>query len=418
MKTIVVEGGRRLAGDVFISGAKNAALPIMATALLTSEECVFENIPYIEDIVTMAELLQTLGAEVTIDHNAHRVAIRAAEIRRLDPPLDLAKRMRASFLVTGPLIARLGEMKVPHPGGCALGTRPVNVDVRGFKAMGAVVTEEGDFYVGRTKRLMGAKLYLDYPSHTGTENLLMAACLAEGRTTIKHASTEPEIVNLAECLRTMGARIKGAGSSIIEIDGVDHLHGATHSVIPDRIEAGTFAIAAAITRGDVILHNMSCLDMDPVTHKLRESGIDVEERGTAMRIRSEGSLEAVDVQALPFPGFPTDLQAAFASLMTQATGTSTIFERVYDNRLLYTQELRKMGAEIEVRGQIAKIVGPSKLVGTRLRALDIRCGASLVLAGLAAEGKTEILDAYHLDRGYENLVDKLTSIGGGVAAQF
>ncbi len=398
-----------------VSGAKNAALPLMAAGLLTSDELVLENVPIIEDTLAMAELLGHLGAKVEVDNRAHRVVIQAATITDTRVPAHLGRRMRASFLVTGPLLARMGCFRAPHPGGCAIGTRPVNVDIHGMQSMGAKVGQDEQDYWAEAATLRGTKIYLDYPSHTGTENLLMAACLAEGRTVIKHASTEPEVVNLAQCLTAMGAKIMGAGTSVIEVEGVRKLHGAIHIVMPDRIEAGTFAIAGAITGGEVRLVGVNPLDMDPLTYKLRQAGVEVAEGDASIVVRGGGPLRSVDVQALPFPGFPTDLQAEFAALMTQAEGTSTIFERVYENRLGYASELRKLGADIEtLSGQIARIRGPSKLHGTTVRALDIRCGAALVLAGLAAEGTTEILDAHHLDRGYEDMVGKLRALGASL----
>ncbi|MCL5257150.1 MAG: UDP-N-acetylglucosamine 1-carboxyvinyltransferase [Chloroflexi bacterium] len=414
MGKIVIEGGKRLNGKVAISGAKNAALPLMAATLLTGESCVLRNVPLIEDTYGMAEILRGFGAEVEVDNASHLVRVSMPAINSVAMPLELGRRMRASFLVSGPLLSRFGAMRLPHPGGCALGTRPVNVDVLGFQAMGAEVIMDGEYYSARASRLLGTRIYLDYPSHTGTENLLMAACLAKGKTVITHASTEPEVVSLAACLNSMGARVTGAGSSVIEVEGVDELGGFDFEVVPDRMEAGTFAIAAAITDGEVQIESVVPVDMVPVSHKLRQGGVELEEGPDWVRVRGRGYVSAVDVQALPFPGFPTDLQAAFGALMTQAHGVSTIFERVYDNRLLYTHELRKMGAQIEVHGQKAKITGPSKLIGTVVRALDIRCGAALVLAGLAADGVTEINDAYHVDRGYEDLVGRLAALGARI----
>jgi UDP-N-acetylglucosamine 1-carboxyvinyltransferase len=412
MPRILVEGGSTLRGEVYISGAKNAALPLMASGLLTSDELVLENVPIIEDILVMAELLRYLGARVEVDSKAHRVVIQASEVTDHRVPPHLGRKMRASFLVTGPLLARTGHFRAPHPGGCAIGTRPVNVDIHGMQSMGARVGQDDDEYWAEATALRGTKIYLDYPSHTGTENLLMAACLAEGRTIIKHASTEPEVVNLAQCLTAMGARIMGAGTSVIEIEGVSRLHGAIHIVMPDRIEAGTFAIAGAIAGGEVRLVGVNPLDLDPLTYKLRQAGVEVAEGDASIVVRGTRNLRPVDVQALPFPGFPTDLQAEFAALMTQANGVSTIFERVYENRMGYANELRKLGANIEViSGQVARIRGPAQLYGTTVRALDIRCGAALVLAALAARGTTEILDAHHLDRGYEDMVGKLCSLG-------
>lgn len=414
MSKIIIEGGRRLVGRVRVSGAKNAALPIMAAALLTADECVFENIPNIEDTRTMAELLSRLGASVVYDAPAHRIIVQARNVARFTAPPDLVQRMRASFLVTGPLLSRWGLAGAPHPGGCAIGTRPVNVDIKGFAAMGAGVEVRDGYYVIQADGLRGTSIYLDYPSHTGTENLLLAATLAKGTTVIKHASAEPEVVCLANCLRAMGARVHGDGTSVMEVEGVDALHGVRFAVCPDRIEAGTYAISAAITGGEVELEDVIIPHMEPLTHKLLEVGVDVSAGDNRYAVRANGRLAAAEVQTLPYPGFPTDLQSCFSTLLTQAAGTSIVHERVYDNRLLYVDELRKMGARIRVSGQTAVIEGPQALRGAPVRALDIRSGAALVLAGLVAEGITEISDVHHVERGYEGLVPKLRSLGARI----
>ncbi|MBI4321676.1 MAG: UDP-N-acetylglucosamine 1-carboxyvinyltransferase [Chloroflexi bacterium] len=414
MERFLIRGGRALRGQVRISGAKNAALPVMAATLLTAEECIVDNVPCIEDIRTMAELLARLGCHVDFDEDRHRIRIAARQVDKLVAPEELATRMRASFLVTGPLLARFGEVEAPQPGGCAIGRRPVVVDIKGFGAMGASVAQQNGTYQLRSDRLVGQRLYLDYPSHTGTENLLMAASLAKGKTIIKNASAEPEVVSLASYLVAMGARIFGAGTSIIEVEGVDRLYGAHFRVIPDRIEAGTFAIAAAITGGEALLRDVIVPHMDPLTHKLRDVGIEVVEGESTFLVRSTGRLSAIEVQTLHYPGFPTDLQAAFATLLTQADGTSLVHERVYDARLQYAGELEKMGARISVSGQTATIDGPSRLIGTKVRALDIRAGAALILAGLVAEGETEISDIHHISRGYENIDVRLRDLGADI----
>ena len=413
---LVITGGRKLKGEVWVSGAKNAALPVMAAALLTPEECVFYNVPDIEDTRVMAEILTRLGCEVDFDGQAHRVRISARALHSQTVPPELASRMRASFLVVGPLLARTGRAVAPPPGGCAIGSRPVNVDIKGFAAMGATVRLEAEGYVIEAPggRLHGQRTYLDYPSHTGTENLLMSAALARGKTVVKNASHEPEVVGLANLLEQMGARISGAGSSMLEIDGVERLRGVHYRVIPDRIEAGTFAIAAAITGGEVVLRDIIPAHMDPLTYKLLEAGVEVEESGGMWRVRARFPMRALEVQTLPYPGFPTDLQAELATLLTQAEGTSVVHERVYDNRLRYAAELRRLGANIEVSGQTAIIKGPTRLHGAPVTALDLRAGAALTLAGLAAEGTTEISDVYHIDRGYERFDDKLRSLGADI----
>lgn len=411
----IIEGGLPLNGAVQVDGAKNAALPIMAACLLTKERCTIQNVPNIEDIRSMARVLETIGARVEFLGNGS-LTIEAADLNSSSPPSDLMRRMRASFLVMGPLLARTGEAQAPHPGGCAIGVRPVNVDIRGFIAMGAKLRQANGTYVATAgpDGLHGASIYLDYPSHTGTENLLMAAVLAKGKTVIKHASVEPEVADLASFLVKMGARISGIGSTRLEIEGVDELRGCSHSVIPDRLAAGTYAIAAALTGGEVRLEQVVCEHMDPVTYKLLEAGAYVEEGDDWLRVVGRRPLGAVEIQAIHYPGFPTDLQAAFGALLTQAVGTSLIHERVFENRLLYAEELRKMGADVEVSGQTARITGPSHLVGTTVKALDIRSGAAVILAALAAEGTTLVEDARHVNRGYADIVGTLANLGASI----
>jgi UDP-N-acetylglucosamine 1-carboxyvinyltransferase len=414
---IHIEGGHPLRGTVMIGGAKNAALPIMAACLLTSDWCILSNVPDIEDIQTMLGVMEHLGAEIRF-LGPHELAIRAEHIVRTRSPELLARRMRASFLVMGPLLARMGHAESPHPGGCAIGERPVNVDVRGFEAMGGKLWHVDGYYVADAMRLVGRKLYLDYPSHTGTENLLMAACLADGKTIIKHASMEPEVADLAKFLVAMGANIKGIGTSVLEVDGVDRLHGANHAVIPDRLEAGTFLIAGVISGGEVEVSEVIPEHLDAVSYKLREVGAIVTETDCSVTAASGGSLDAVEIQAIAYPGFPTDLQSAFSTLLTQARGVSLVHERVFENRLGYGLELAKMGAQFEVTGQTARISGPTPLHGTDVHALDIRSGAAVVLAALAADGVTTVHDVHHLDRGYDGLFKTLASLGAAVQAEF
>jgi len=411
---LVIEGGRPLSGTVAIGGAKNAALPIMAACLLTDEWCIVSNVPDIEDIQTMASAMRHLGAEVNF-LGPHEVAIRAADLRAHAAPADLAGRMRASFLLVGPLLTRLGRAEAPHPGGCAIGVRPVNVDVRGFEDMGATIEYVDGRYIAHAARLTGAPLYLDYPSHTGTENLLMAACLARGTTVVKHASMEPEVVDLARFLSRMGARIEGAGSPFITIEGVEQLHGANYRLMPDRLAAGTYLAAGVISKGAVVASQVIPEHLDAVAHKLREAGARVDDHEPdCLGACWAEPLTAVEIQAIAYPGFPTDLQSAFGALLTQANGTSIIHERVFENRFLYLAELRKMGAEIKVTGQTARIQGPTRLHGASIRATDIRSGAALVLAALAADGTTVIDDPYHIDRGYDALVPTLASLGAAI----
>lgn len=412
---ICVRGGRALEGTVRIGGAKNATLPIMAAALLTDERCILDNVPILNDIYVMADLLRSIGADVKIDEDNHRVSIHARDIQRHSAPAELVQRMRASFLVSGPILARTGEMETAAPGGCKLGARPVDVDVRGFRRMGADVFVGDGYYRMSCPRLEGAEIYMDYPSHTGTENLLMAACLARGVTTIVNAASEPEIAAVGHVLREMGARIEGLGTHILRIDGVERLRGFHATILPDRLEAGTFAIAAAITGGEIVLERVNEPDMIPLTSKLREAGAEVWWSDHAMMVRCGDHLEALEVQALPFPGFPTDLQAAFAVLLTQADGVSRVFDRVYNDRLRYLSELERMGASVEIiNNQEAKIHGPTRLHGAEVTALDIRAGACLVLAGLVADGETRINEIYHLRRGYEDIVGKFRALGADI----
>jgi UDP-N-acetylglucosamine 1-carboxyvinyltransferase len=412
---IVARGGGPLRGVVRVSGAKNAALPIMAAALLTDEPCTLENVPALQDITVMAELLRSLGAEVQYEPEKHRVKIHAREITSHVAPAELVTLLRASFLAAGPVLARTGLMETAAPGGCKLGSRPVDVDVRGFKRMGAKVFVGDGYYQMRTSRLEGTEIYMDYPSHTGTENLLMAAALARGTTSIVHAASEPEIVALGNVLRDMGARIEGVGTPYVQVHGVERLGGFHVSILPDRIEAGTFAIGGVVTRGEVVLENVNQHDMLPLTQKLREAGAEVWWSESDMLVRCVKPLEAVEVQSLPFPGFPTDLQAAFAVLLTQAHGASRLFERVFNDRLRYVPELRKMGADVELASnQEARFSGPSRLHGADVRALDIRSGAGLILAGLIAEGETRISDIQHVRRGYEDIAGKFAALGADI----
>jgi UDP-N-acetylglucosamine 1-carboxyvinyltransferase len=433
-RVLRVRGGVPLRGTVTISGAKNAALPALAATLLTTDECVLSNVPDLADIGTMLALLRSLGAETEYDRARKRVRVRAANIVDTNAPAELVAAMRASFLVAGPLLARCGEMSASAPGGCQLGARPVDVDVRGFRQMGATIDfdDDGQQIAGRATGLRGVAIYMDYPSHTGTENLLMAATLASGRTTIVNAACEPEIVFLGNMLNRMGACITGLGSPTITIDGVDRLHGVSERVLPDRLEAGTFTIGAVITGGEVTLNDVREPDILPLTAKLREAGADIWIDHDRMLVRPSAGLRPVEIQTLPFPGFPTDLQAAFAVLMTQAQGRSRIYERVFDDRLRYTDQLRTMGASIRVDrlqpidetgnpaprpiryGTRAEIFGPTSLTGRSVRCLDIRAGAGVVLAGLIASGETEVSALHHLDRGYEGFVDKLKSLGADV----
>lgn len=409
----IIRGGASLQGRLRIRGAKNAAVAFMAAALLTEDEVVIEDVPRIGDVEIMAAVLRSLGATVEWA-GEHTLRLKADAIATFEVPGELVELNRASFLVMGPLLGRFGKAVSPPPGGDVIGQRPVDVHLAGFAALGADVQHVGNVYIAEAEKLRGAPVFMDYPSHTGTENLLMAASLAEGRTIIKNASQEPEIVALGEMLTQMGATVQGHGTSTIVVEGAKRLRGGRFRLIPDRIEAGTFAIAAVLTEGEVALENVCCAHMESLLWKLERTGAEVMGDDSSLVIRPREPLQATTVQALPYPGFPTDLQATFGVLMTQASGVSVIHERVYENRLRYFQELRKMGAKVAVRGQVSQIWGPTPLRGTTVRALDIRAGAALTLAGLVASGRTVLRDIYHLDRGYERFDERLRELGAQI----
>ncbi len=411
--SLIIEGGYRLEGEVSVAGAKNAALPILAATLLTPDECYLENLPDIEDARTMLSLLRRLGATVEPE-GPHSVVVKAGSLTRPSVPQDLARRMRASFLVVGALLGRQGEVEAPHPGGCSIGTRPVSVDLKGFQVMGAEIDRLNGNYKLRTPRLVGRRITLDYPSHTGTENLLLAACLAEGTTLIENASVEPEVADLASFLNAMGARIYGAGTGTIQIEGVRRLHGSAYRIMPDRLEAGTFALAAAITRGRVQIKGRVARYLGALSSKLTEAGVSVAAEKETYSVEGCEDPSAVDIQTFPYPGFATDLQAPAAAFLTQARGESSIHETMYDGRLAYAGELRKMGADIKVEGQTALIRGPARLKGSELRALDIRSGAAVILAALVAEGESVISAMGYVDRGYEGIHQKLSQLGARI----
>jgi UDP-N-acetylglucosamine 1-carboxyvinyltransferase len=409
----LVEGRHRLEGRVRISGNKNAAIHTLAATLLTPDDCYLENVPDIGDIHFMVQILRALGA--TVDYTSpSTLHVNAAGVNTLVAPSDLATHLRGSFLVMGPLLARFGEAACCPPGGDVIGLRPLNVHLDGFRTLNATVDHEGDKFIARTKQLRGSRIFLDYPSVLGTQNLILAAALAEGRTTLVNAAAEPEIESLVEMLTQMGARISGGGGHTIEIEGVKELRGARHRILPDRIEAGTFAVAAAITQGDVEMADGVPRQLDALIWKLREAGVHVDETDGLLHVVGVDSMQATNAQAVPYPGLATDLQAPLATLLTQAKGVSSIYERVFENRLLYVGELRKMGAEVITSGTTVIISGPTPLYAANVRAVDLRAGAALVLAALAAEGKSEIGDIFHLDRGYERFDEKLRSLGGRV----
>ncbi len=410
-----IVGGHPLHGDVAISGAKNAAMPCLAAAMLTADPCTIHNLPRIRDVTLFLEIMRTLGVRADIAPDGGSVTVYAAGPLGEAPPNHLVANQRASFLVMGPLLAREGRGACAAPGGDVIGQRPLDVHLTGFIRLGAEVSAEGGRFVARARgRLRGSRVVLDYPSVLGTENLLLAAVLAEGRTTIVNAAMEPEVLCLAAMLTRMGARIDGAGAHTITVDGVDRLHGTEHRLIPDRIEAGTFALAAAITGGEVLLQNARPRHMDALLFKLQEMNVEIREEDGGVRVRAARPLAAANIQAVPYPGLATDLQALVVTTLTQANGISVVHERVFENRLQYVGELRKLGAHIVSAGTTAIIQGPTPFRGTVVRGLDIRASAALVLAGLAAEGTTELVDLTHLDRGYECFEEKLRALGAHI----
>ncbi|MBU0575687.1 MAG: UDP-N-acetylglucosamine 1-carboxyvinyltransferase, partial [Proteobacteria bacterium] len=406
MDKIVIVGGESLRGDVRISGAKNAALPILASALLVGGWNTFHNIPDLMDIKTIRKLLNSLGVEI---EGQGTLRINAGVITSCEASYDLVRTMRASILVLGPLVARMGEARVSLPGGCAIGARPVNLHIKALRALGAEVTLKDGYVEAKATRLKGAEIYFDISTVTGTENIMMAATLAEGKTILKNAAREPEVVNLAEVLIGMGARIHGAGSDVITIEGVERLHPAEAAVIPDRIEAGTFLIAAGITGGDVRILGCNPLHLDALIAKLRDAGMRIDVAEDSLRAAGGGTLRSVDVKTLPYPGFPTDLQAQIMALMAVAKGRSVITETVFENRFMHVGEMIRMGADIVIQGKSALVRGVSKLHGAPVMATDLRASASLILAGLAAERTTVLSRVYHIDRGYQQIEKKLSA---------
>lgn len=412
-----IRGGKPLHGKVEIGGAKNSALPCLAATLLTAETVTLHNVPYVKDLITQRRLLEDLGATVlTPELRTHKVT--AGNIEVFEAPYELVKTMRASVLALGPLLGRFGQAKVSLPGGCAIGTRPIDLHLKAFEQLGATVSLESGDVVARAPngRLIGAEIEFEKITVTGTENVMMAAALAKGKTTIKNAAQEPEIEDLAELINKMGARIKGAGTSVIEIDGVESLGGAEHTIIPDRIETGTFMVAAAITGGEIEIKSCRPEHLGSVIAKLREAGVDIEELNpsTLLVKVAAGGLKAVDVSTKEHPGFPTDMQAQYMALMTQAEGESDVVETIFENRFMHASELIRMGADISIHGNTATVRGPSKLMGARIIASDLRASASLVLAALCADGETIIDRVYHIDRGYETIVRKLRNLGADI----
>jgi UDP-N-acetylglucosamine 1-carboxyvinyltransferase len=416
MDKLIISGGARLSGDVAISGAKNAALPILCAALLTQEPLVLSNVPELNDIDTMLGLLRQMG--VKADRDGHEVTLDAGGLNNPVAPYELVKTMRASILVLGPLVARCREAKVSLPGGCAIGARPVDQHIKGLQAMGAEVTVEHGYVLAKAPRLRGARIFTDMVTVTGTENLMMAACLSDGETIIENAAREPEVVDLAQCLISMGAQISGAGTDVIRVRGVEKLHGAHHRVMPDRIETGTFLCAVAATGGEARLTGTSAGYLDAVVDKLMDAGCDIVSEklpgSESIIIKAPARLKAVSIRTSPYPAFPTDMQAQFMAINTVAEGSAVMRETIFENRFMHAVELIRLGADIKIDGNTAFVTGVQRLQGATVMATDLRASASLVIAGLVAEGETHIERIYHLDRGYEHIERKLSALGASI----
>ncbi len=417
MDKLLITGGNRLHGEVVVSGAKNAALPILCASLLAETPLHLSSVPALKDVGSTIKLLEQMG--VKAERNADKVSLDASIIHTKEAPYEMVKTMRASILVLGPLLARFGYARVSLPGGCAIGSRPVDLHIKGLQAMGAEIHIEHGYIEATTKhlpnqRLQGARYYMDLVTVTGTENLMMAAALANGTTVLENAAKEPEVVDMAECLIKMGAKITGAGTDVITIEGVERLTGATHNVVCDRIEAGTYMVAVAMTGGEVTLRNVQTNLLDAVIEKLREAGATVTSDADSITVKSDGQLKAVNIRTAPHPAFPTDMQAQFMALNTIATGVSKVTETIFENRFMHVQEMQRLGADIDIDGNTALVKGVSFLDGATVMATDLRASASLVLAGLVARGDTVIERIYHLDRGYENLESKLNALGANV----
>ena len=412
MDKLLITGGNRLNGDVIISGAKNAALPILCAGLLSADDVVLHNVPHLQDVATMLKLLKQMGLQVTEENDV--VTLNGAAIDKLEAPYDLVKTMRASILVLGPLLARFGEAKVSLPGGCAIGSRPVDQHIKGLQAMGAEITIEAGYIHAKAKRLRGARIVTDMITVTGTENLLMAATLADGETVLENAAREPEVTDLANLLVAMGAKITGIGTDRLVIQGVEALHGATHTVIADRIETATFLCAVAATGGDLTVKNTRSDILDVALDKLREAGVIITTGPDWIRAQMSGRPKAVGFRTTEYPGFPTDMQAQFMALDCIANGTARVTETIFENRFMHVQEMNRLGAHIEIDGHTAIVSGVEKLIGAPVMATDLRASASLVIAGLAAQGETLIDRIYHLDRGYDRMEVKLSAVGAQI----
>ncbi|MGO8754440.1 MAG: UDP-N-acetylglucosamine 1-carboxyvinyltransferase [Gallionellaceae bacterium] len=412
MQKLSIQGGIPLRGEVRISGAKNAALPIMCAGLLTSDELHLDNMPELHDVVTMRKLLLQMGMSAAVGQST--VTLRGAQVDKPEAPYDMVKTMRASVLVLGPLVARFGEARVSLPGGCAIGSRPVDLHIKGLQAMGAEIRIEHGYIHAQANRLQGARIFFDIVSVTGTENLMMAAALADGVTVLENAAREPEVVDLANCLRAMGAKISGDGTDTITVSGVEKLHGASHRIMPDRIESGTFLVAAAASGGSITLTDTRADILDTVLEKLTEAGAQIRSEGERIELAMSGRPKSVTLRTAPYPAFPTDMQAQFMALNAVAQGSAKVVETIFENRFMHVQELRRLGAQLDVEGNTCMVRGVDHLEGAMVMATDLRASACLVIAGLVAQGETVIDRIYHLDRGYEHIEHKLSQLGANI----
>ncbi|RCW48254.1 MULTISPECIES: UDP-N-acetylglucosamine 1-carboxyvinyltransferase [unclassified Halanaerobium] len=411
MGKFIINGQRSIRGEIKVSGAKNAALPIIAAALLADSESVLQDIPQLRDVKNLCAIIEQMGADIEVKQKT--IIIDPTSVNKCEADHELARKLRASYYILGVMLSKYGHARTTLPGGCNIGNRPIDLHLKGFRAMGAEVRMEHGVVEVKADKLKGSQIYLDYPSVGATINILLAATMAEGNTVIENAAREPEIVDLANFLTVMGAEIKGVGTDVIKINGVDELHGAEHRIIPDRIEAGTYMIAGAITGGDIYVRNVLTEHVKPLIAKMHEMGIELKEDISGVRVKGTGHLKAVDIKTLPYPGFPTDMQSQMMALLTQADNTSMIIETVWENRFMHVDELIRMGADIKIDGHSA-LLKPSPLTGAEVTATDLRAGAALILAGLAAEGTTEVRDIHHIERGYENIEKKLCSVGAEI----
>ncbi|PRX31113.1 UDP-N-acetylglucosamine 1-carboxyvinyltransferase [Orenia metallireducens] len=412
MGRFIINGGQKLQGEVTISGAKNAVLPILAGTVLSGGECVIGRVPKLRDVRVMKEVLETLGAKARSEDD--KLIVDTAGLNSCEIPEELMRKMRATVFLMGPLVGRFGEFKISQPGGCSIGTRPIDLHIKGLKALGVKFKQGHGYLEGKAEKLTGAEIHLDFPSVGATENIMMAAVLAEGKTVIYNSAREPEIVDLQNFLNQLGASVRGAGTDVIKIQGVKKLHPVDYQVIPDRIEAGTFLVAAAITKGNVLVKDVIPEHIEAVIAKLVESGVDLDVDGDQIQVIGQDKWQGVNIKTLPYPGFATDMQSQFMTFLSIAEGASIVTETIFENRLKHADELRRMGADIKIEGNSAIVKGVNKLSGTTVEATDLRAGAALVLAGLVADGETIVENVYHIDRGYEFLTDKLTSLGAKI----